>query len=63
VFRRSRWFKGRRIRGIEDLAWFRPNGEEMSDDDCENGYAQAVAVFLSGVSNISTDPHGGRGTK
>ena len=24
VFRRRRWFQGRRIRGIEDLAWFRP---------------------------------------
>ena len=40
VFRRRRWFQGRRIRGIEDLAWFRPDGEEMTDDDWENGYAK-----------------------
>ena len=30
VFRRRRWFQGRAIRGIEDIAWFRPDG---ADDD------------------------------
>ena len=31
-----------RIRGIDDLAWLRPDGEEMTDDDWDAGYARAV---------------------
>jgi glycogen operon protein len=60
VFRQRRWFQGRRIRGIEDMAWFRPDGEEMTDDDWENGYAQAIGVFVNGESIHATDPFGGR---
>ena len=60
MFRRRRWFQGRRIRGIEDLAWFRPDGEPMTDDDWENGYARAVGVFLNGDAIPTTDAYGGR---
>ena len=60
VFRRRRWFQGRRIRDIEDLAWFRPDGETMTDDDWENGYARAVGVFLNGDAIPTTDAYGGR---
>ncbi len=60
VFRRRRWFQGRRIRGIEDMAWFRPDGDEMSDDDWETGYARSVGVFVNGESIQTTDPFGGR---
>ena len=60
VFRRRRWFQGRQIRGIEDLAWFRPDGEEMTEDDWETGYAQSVGVFLNGESIPTTDAYGGR---
>ncbi len=60
VFRQRRWFHGRRIRGIEDMAWFRPDGGEMTDDDWENGYAQAIGVFVNGESIHATDPFGGR---
>jgi isoamylase len=58
VFRRRRWFHGRKIRGIEDMAWFRPDGEEMSDEDWEAGYAQAVGVFVNGESIQTTDLFG-----
>ena len=60
VFRRRTWFEGRRIRGIEDLAWFRPDGQEMTDDDWEAGHARAVAVFFNGASIIAPDAYGER---
>jgi isoamylase len=60
VFRRRRWFQGRKIRGIEDMAWFRPDGEEMNDDDWEMGFAQAVGVFVNGESIQTTDLFGSR---
>ena len=60
VFRRRRWFEGRRIRGIEDLAWLRPDGEEMNDDDWETGYARSVGVFLNGGSIPTPDAYGER---
>jgi glycogen operon protein len=60
VFRRRRWFQGSKIRGIEDLAWLRPDGEEMTDDDWEVGFARAVAVFMNGESIPTTDTYGER---
>ena len=60
VFRRRRWFQGRRIRDIEDLAWFRPDGDTMSDDDWDNGYARAIGVYLNGDAIPTTDAYGGR---
>ena len=60
VFRRRRWFKGQRIRGVDDMAWFRPDGFEMSDVDWEQGFAQSVAVFLNGNTLRAPDRHGER---
>jgi glycogen operon protein len=60
VFRRRRWFQGRVIRGLDDLAWFRPDGLEMNDDDWENGYARAVGVILNGDAIPTPDAYGGR---
>ena len=60
VFRRRRWFQGRKIRGIEDLAWLRPDGEEMTDDDWDAGFARAVAVFMNGATIPTTDAYGER---
>ncbi len=60
VFRRRRWFQGRQIRGVEDLAWFRFDGVEMTEDDWETGHAKSVGVFLNGDSITTTDAYGGR---
>ncbi len=60
VFRRRRWFQGRQIRGIEDLAWLRPDGEEMTDDDWDAGFARAVGVFMNGGTIPTTDAYGER---
>jgi isoamylase len=50
VFRRRGWFQGRPIRGAAtvDIAWFRPDGEEMSDEDWHVGFAKSLAVFMNG---------------
>ena len=58
VFRRRRWFQGRHIRGIDEMAWFRYDGIEMTDDDWENGFARSVGVFMNGDSIRATDLFG-----
>ena len=58
VFRRRRWFQGSVIRGMDDLAWLRPDGDEMTDDDWSTGYARAVGVFLNGTAIPTTDTYG-----
>ena len=60
VFRRRQWFRGRLIRGIEDLAWVRPDGGEMTDEDWERGYARAVGVFLNGRTIPTPNAYGER---
>jgi len=50
VFRRRRFFQGRPIQGssIEDIAWLRPDGRQMSDEDWRGGFARSVGIFLNG---------------
>jgi isoamylase len=50
VFRRKDYFSGRPLHGsgIVDIAWFRPDGSEMDDQDWDTGFARSVAVFLNG---------------
>ncbi len=59
VFRRRRWFQGRPIRGkgLVDIAWFRTDGEEMSDDDW-HGSATTLGMFLNGEALSSPDARG-----
>ena len=60
VFRRRRHFRGRVVKGstIEDIGWFTPAGEWMSDDDWESGFARSVAVFLNGDAIREPDARG-----
>ncbi len=62
VFRRRRHFAGRVVRGstLEDIGWFTPAGEEMSDDDWDSGFAKSVAVFLNGEGIREPDARGER---
>jgi isoamylase len=50
VLRQRRWFQGRPIHGsaVSDIAWFRPDGDPMSEDDWAQGYAKSISVFLNG---------------
>jgi glycogen operon protein len=60
VFRRRRWFKGRPLRGagVSDIAWFRPDGGEMSDENWQEGHAKSFAVFLNGDALRDVDDDG-----
>jgi isoamylase len=60
VFRRRRWFKGRPVRGadVSDIAWFRPDGGEMSEEDWQQGFARAFALFLNGDALQDLDDDG-----
>ena len=64
VFRRRRFFQGRPVRGqltakgLPDLAWFRPDGAEMTDSDWTVGYAKSLGVYLNGGAIPDPDEHG-----
>ncbi len=60
IFRRRRWFQGRAIHGgeVKDLAWFKPDGAEMSDEDWNVGFAKSLGVFLNGGAIARTDFRG-----
>jgi isoamylase len=64
VFRRRRFFQGRSVRGqrpaegLPDVAWFKPDGEEMTDADWTVGYAKSLGVFLNGSAIPDPDEHG-----
>ncbi len=58
VFHRRRWFHGRPIRGSVDIAWFRPDGHEMSDQDWDAGFAKAIGLYLNGEAIAEKDQRG-----
>ncbi|MEZ4404936.1 MAG: glycogen debranching protein GlgX [Polyangiales bacterium] len=62
VFGRRRWFQGtpERGTGLADIAWFRPDGEEMTDDDWRAHFARSLAIFLNGRGIPSRDSQGRR---
>lgn len=62
VLRRRHFFQGRRIRGseVKDLAWFRPDGKEMSDEDWNNSEARCFGLRLAGDAIEELDDRGNR---
>ncbi|MBV9098751.1 MAG: glycogen debranching enzyme, partial [Frankiaceae bacterium] len=60
VFRRRRFFKGRPVHGttVDDIGWFRPDGDQMSDEDWDSGFAKSVTVFLNGDGIREPDARG-----
>jgi glycogen operon protein len=62
VFRRPKFFQGRRIRGseIRDVMWFNPGGNEMSDEEWMSPFVRCIGVLLSGdtidVLSFEGDP-------
>jgi glycogen operon protein len=59
VFQRRRFYRGLPVRGegVKDLAWFNPDGGEMSDENWKDGLARCLGVFLSGDTG-DVDEHG-----
>ncbi|MFO7974952.1 MAG: glycogen debranching protein GlgX [Candidatus Hydrogenedentota bacterium] len=64
VFRRRRWFQGQAIRGSEtkDIAWFTMEGEPMTEEHWEQGYAKSLGVYLNGQTIPNPNPRGERVT-
>jgi glycogen operon protein len=62
VLRRRVFFQGRRIRGseVKDLAWFKPDGKEMTDEDWNNGFARCLGLRLAGDAIEEVDARGNR---
>jgi glycogen operon protein len=60
VFRRRRFFLGRPIHGegVGDIGWYRPDGERMSDEDWQSGFAKSLAVYLNGDALDELDAAG-----
>jgi isoamylase len=60
VFTRRRWFLGRPLRGadVTDIGWFKPDGEEMTDQDWQSAFARTVGVFLNGRAIPTPDGRG-----
>ncbi|MCC6314590.1 MAG: glycogen debranching protein GlgX [Thermomicrobiales bacterium] len=57
---RPGFFQGRTIRGspVEDLAWFRPDGEPMTDQEWEEGWVRALGMRLGGAALTETNAEG-----
>jgi isoamylase len=64
IFHRRRWFQGRPLRGsgVKDIAWFTPQGREMTDQDWNTGFAKSLGVFLNGEAITTPDLFGERVT-
>ncbi|MFB3902065.1 MAG: glycogen debranching protein GlgX [Acidobacteriota bacterium] len=56
---RRRWFHGRPIHGVADIAWLKPNGEEMTDQDwTQAAISKSLGVYLNGQALNYTDERG-----
>ncbi|MDB5126987.1 glycogen debranching protein GlgX [Mucilaginibacter sp.] len=60
AFRRRRWFQGQPVKGkgLEDIAWFLPEGTEMEDENWNHDFARSLGVFLNGRGIHSVGPEG-----
>ena len=62
VFRRPKFFQGRRIRGseIRDVMWFNPGGNEISEEEWAHPFVRCLGMLLSGdtmdVFNFEGEP-------
>jgi glycogen operon protein len=67
IFRRRRFFSGRSlVRGagdteeLNDIAWFTPSGQQMTERDWNSGFGQCIVVFLNGDGIPDVDERGDR---
>ncbi|WP_141324662.1 glycogen debranching protein GlgX [Myxococcus sp. AB025B] len=62
VLQRRRYFKGAHLWDSEhkDLAWFRPDGSEMSEEDWQKPFVRSLAFLLGGDAIPTPDERGQR---
>jgi len=60
TFCRRRWFQGRPIKGlgVEDIAWFLPDGTEMSEEHWTTEFAKSLGIYLNGRGIHYSGPNG-----
>jgi isoamylase len=60
VLQRWHFFQGRKIRGseVKDLTWFRPDGNEMSEEDWDNPGTRSIGLRMAGDAIDETDAQG-----
>jgi isoamylase len=60
VFSRRDWFKGQPIKGagLVDIAWFLPNGKEMTEENWKQDYAKSLGVYFNGQGIHARDYDG-----
>jgi len=60
VFRRAKFFQGRRVRGgeIKDVMWFNPGGNEMSDEEWNSPFVRCLGMLISGDAVGLVKEHG-----
>ena len=62
VLQRRRFFLGQHFRdsSLKDLAWFRPDGSEMTEEDWKQPYIRSLAYLLGGDTISTPDERGER---
>jgi len=61
VFRQRAFFEGHRLDdGVKDVAWFRPDGSELDNDDWGSSSVRTVGMYLSGRGIRTRGPRGER---
>jgi len=60
VLRRRQFLYGRRIHGseVKDLAWFRPDGKEMTEESWQDPLARCIGLRLAGDAIDEVDTQG-----
>ena len=60
AFVRKRWFKGQPVdgTGLKDIAWFLPEGVEMSIHNWQEDFAKSLGVYLNGYALRMEDEKG-----
>ncbi|HWU38848.1 MAG TPA: glycogen debranching protein GlgX, partial [Candidatus Acidoferrum sp.] len=60
VLRRRQFLYGRRIQGseVQDLAWFRPDGKEMTEENWKDPLARCIGLRLAGDAISEVDARG-----
>jgi len=60
IFRRPKFFQGRKIHGseIKDIMWFNPGGTEMNDDEWSTSFVRTLGMLLCGDTIDVRDEHG-----
>jgi glycogen operon protein len=59
VFSRRRYLRGRTLAdGIREVAWLRPDGEEMTDQEWHTPYTRCLGVYMAGTVIERVDRRG-----